>query len=117
MFSFVPFATAGDLLLEALESESLAGNVGPYVTGQTFDHPIEGNDFTVPTVDEDVPFFSDRNHEYNGSTDTNTIASLGLVGAEYVMIANDNKQVANYILETELLQTVDAYYFQDKRIV
>jgi hypothetical protein len=84
-------------------------------TGQTFNHPEEGDGFTVPPLDEDVPFFTDRSHEYNGVTAAESIASLGLVGAEYVMAANDNRGVADYQLETTVAVPVDAYVFMDAR--
>lgn len=87
-----------------------------YYTGQTFDHPNEGAGFTVPYLDEDVPFFNNRSHEYNGISAQKSIASLGLVGAEYVMAANENRGVADYQLSVTVGQTVNAYVMMDTRV-
>jgi hypothetical protein len=103
------------LITGVAESGTDLDPVAAYYTGQTFDHPNEGVGFTVPPLDEDVPFYSDRNHEYNGVTAAESIASLGLVGAEYVMAANDNREVGDYQLTTTVASPVDAYVFMDTR--
>ena len=89
---------------------------GVYFTGQTFDHEVEGVDFTVPSLDEDVPFFTDRNHEYNGISVEESIAELNLVGAEYIMTANDNRGVGDYIMDIEIVQPADIYVLMDQRV-
>jgi len=94
---------------------SLNVNVARF-TGQVFDHPNEGVGFTVPSLNEDVTFFTNRLHEYNGIDAVQTIGSMGLVGAEYVMLANENRGVADYLLTTSVSQPVDAYVFMDTRM-
>ena len=59
---------------------SLNVNVARF-TGQVFDHPNEGVGFTVPSLNEDVTFFTNRLHEYNGIDAVQTIGSMGLVGS------------------------------------
>ncbi|MCA9150792.1 MAG: PEP-CTERM sorting domain-containing protein [Planctomycetales bacterium] len=112
----LPSLAPGQIITSVEEFGSGLDGVPPYFTGQTFDHEVEGIDFTVPTVDEDVPFFADRAHQYNGSTAEETIESLGLVGAEYIMLANDNKGVTDYQLDIQVSQATDAYIFIDTRL-
>lgn len=112
---FATTANAG-LVIEVLETGTDLAPETASFTGQTFDHTIEGIGFTVPLLDEDVPFFTDRNHEYNGVDEEKNIASLGLVGAEYVMLANDNRDVADYQLSITVGQAVDAYVLMDARV-
>ena len=112
--------TAGPLTAQLITGVTESGTgldpVAVSYTGQTFDHPEEGAGFTVPALDEDVPSFTDRNHEYNGVSAAESIASLGLVGVEYIMSANDNREVADYKLDITVADTVDAYVFMDKRV-
>ncbi len=93
----------------------LNANVARF-TGQVFDHPNEGLAFTVPFLGEDVTFFTNRTHEYNGVDSVQTIASLGLAGAEYVMLANENRGVADYQLTTSVSGPVNAFVFMDTRM-
>lgn len=116
MLTFMAGPLAAQLITGVAESGTGLDPVPVSYTGQTFDHPEEGAGFTVPFLDEDVPFFTDRNHEYNGASESESIASLGLVGAEYVMSANDNRGVADYKLDISVSQTVDAYVFMDTRV-
>lgn len=108
--------SADGLITGVIESGTGLDPVPVSWTGQTFDHPNEGAGFTVPNLDEDVPFFTDRNHEYNGISEEESIAALGLAGVEYVMSANDNRGVADYKLDISVSQTVDAYVFMDTRV-
>jgi hypothetical protein len=114
--STIPVSAPAQIITGVEELGGGLDGVPPHYTGQTFDHEVEGADFTVPFLDEDVPFFVDRSHEYNGSTPAVTIASLGLVGAEYVMMANDNRGVLDYELNVELGRTADAFIFIDTRL-
>ncbi len=65
---------------------------------------------------EDVLSHSDRTHQYNGANATDTIASLGLLGADYVQIANNDRSVANFSLTVNVVGTVDLYLFIDDRV-
>lgn len=115
LFTFAGLASAASITGVAETGTGLAPE-GVYYTGQTFDHPNEGVGFTVPSLDEDVPSYADRNHEYNGISATETIAALGLVGAEYVMMANDNRGVGDYQLSVTVDKTVDTYVMMDARL-
>jgi hypothetical protein len=49
-------------------------------------------------LDEDVLAFNDRNHQYNGFTVPNSLANLGLVGAEYMRPVFDYRSRLNFKL-------------------
>ncbi len=115
LVAFAPTVRAGELVTYAEEVGVLNSGAGVYWTGEIFNHPNEGDDFEVGLLDEDVPFFTDRTHEYNGVDDVYTLEEVGLVGAEIVMFPNDNKDVQGYEVEITLAQTVDAYFFEDQR--
>jgi len=109
-------AAASPLITLAIESGTGLDPVLAQYTGQTFNHPNEGNNFTVPLLGEDVTAYTDRTHEYNGDVRGQfNMAQLGLTGAEYVMIGNDNRGVANYRLDVTVSAMVDAYVFMDTR--
>ena len=115
LLSPLPLAFAGVLITGAEEVGGIIDPVPAAVTGDTFDHELLGVDFEVPLLDEDVPAFVDRRHQYNGINATDTLDSLGLVGAEYVMIANDNRGADDYELEIQVAQPADAFFFYDQR--
>src|SRR4029078_9591097 len=54
-------------------------------TGQTFNHPFEGNNFTVPRFSDDVPAFTDKHHQWNGVR-TNLDLPPELTAGQYVML-------------------------------
>ncbi|MEZ6118199.1 MAG: hypothetical protein R3C28_16740 [Pirellulaceae bacterium] len=105
---------AEPLIVDLVEFGAI-DEVPAYFTGQVFDHP-EFGEFEVGVLDEDVPFFVDRTHEYQGLTEELTLESLDLVGAEIVMSANDNRGAADYELEVTISQAVDAFVFMDTRV-
>lgn len=86
----------------------------PKFTGQTFDHPNEGAGFTVPFFGEDVPCFNDRNHEWNGASASLPLPGY-LVGGEYVMFPNDDRDNDPYVVEITLSQPADVYLLIDNR--
>jgi hypothetical protein len=65
-------------------------------------------------LEEDVPCFVDRNHQWNG------IDRAGLppflIGADYVMPFNDDKFVHTLELKLELLRPADLYVFLDNNM-
>lgn len=67
-------------------------------------------------LNEDALSHSDRTHQYNGFDVFNTIASLGLFGADYVRTANDDRNVADFSLTLNFNGTVDLYLFIDDRV-
>jgi len=88
---------------------------GTHYTGEVFEHQYDGVGYTVPALDEDVNFFTDRTHEYNGTSAENTIASLGFVGSDYIMSANNNRDKALQ-LDVTVNAACDAFLFYDARV-
>ena len=60
-------------------------------------------------LDEDEPCFVDRTHQYNEIPEY-------LIGADYVMLANDNKNVSAYELDITLADNATLYVFVDNRM-
>jgi len=60
-------------------------------------------------LDEDEPCFVDRTHQYNEIPEY-------LIGADYVLLANDNKNVAAYELDITLAENATLYVFVDNRM-
>jgi hypothetical protein len=58
---------------------------------------------------EDELSFVDRAHQYNS-------IPIGLLGAEYVMVANNDKTQADYSLDVELMDSARLYLFLDNRL-
>jgi len=71
--------------------------------------------YTVGLFAEDVPMFVDRTHQWNGAT-----AALGipkyLLGGEYVMSGNDNRDNPEYSLEITLSEACYVYMLVDDRL-
>jgi len=110
-------ADATPLITAVAESGTGLDSASAHFTGQTFTHEREGANFTVPLLGEDVTAYTDRLHEYNGDTQGQlNMAQLGLVGAEYVMIANDNRGLGDYRLDVTVSALVDVYVFMDTRV-
>jgi hypothetical protein len=93
-------------------------------TGQTFvngvaNEPLPNTPadaaYTVGFLIEDAPMFVDRNHQWNGPT-----ADLGipryLLGGEYIMSGNDNRDNAEYSLEITLAEASYVYMLVDDRL-
>ena len=107
---------AATYITNVVETGTDLSSWGTHFTGQTFEHQYAGAGYTVPALGEDVLAFSDRTHEYNGSTAENTIASLGLAGADYVMSANNNRSVEDLQLDISVNAACDAFLFYDARL-
>ena len=58
---------------------------------------------------EDVLSFVDRTHQYNA-------VPADLLGAQYVMVANNDKVQADYSLDVELIESARLYLFLDNRL-
>jgi hypothetical protein len=94
-------------------------------SGQTFT-VVNGSstlrsDYTVPRFGEDVLAMTDRLHEWNAvgtnGVTTNNIPLPGyLVGAEYVLIANNNRDNPNLTVTVELASPAWVYLLIDNRI-
>jgi hypothetical protein len=93
-------------------------------TGQTFtvsvvNEPIPGavigDKYTVGLFRNHAPAFVDRNHRYTNASDTVSIPAY-LVGGEYIMSGNDNRDNADYLLDVTVSAAVQAYLLIDNRL-
>ena len=65
-------------------------------------------------LDEDVPAYVDRKHEWNGVDGAGIPACL--LGADYVRTFNDDRYLRDYEMEVRLARTADLYVFLDPRM-
>jgi hypothetical protein len=105
----LPTITAVEILEDSQPGERI-----PRFTGQTFDHPNEGANFTVGTFQEDCTAFVDRLHEWNGASTTLPIPDY-LLGAEYIMFGNDNRENNPFLVQITLADPADVYLLIDNR--
>lgn len=89
-------------------------------TGMTFDiqNPngtvlVPG--YTVPTFGEDAKSMTDRTHEYNAASATLPLPSY-LVGQEYIMIANNNRNNAAFEMDVTISSHSLVYLLIDNRL-
>lgn len=87
-------------------------------TGVTFSNGVAGEfltRFAVPRFGEEVPAYVDRIHQWNGATPTMPLPSY-LVGGEYIMIGNDNRDNADLKLDVTLSEAAIVYLLVDNRL-
>lgn len=92
-------------------------------TGVTWDRTVAneptpgavGTPFTVPFFDEEVPAYVDRNHQWTGATPTLLIPKY-LLGGEYIMCGNDNRDNPDYQLEVTIAKKSFVYLLIDDRL-
>ncbi|MBI5387381.1 MAG: immunoglobulin domain-containing protein [Verrucomicrobia bacterium] len=103
--------------------------ITPKWTGVTFVNGVAGeyqSPFTVPLFGEDAPCFVDRTHQWNGVTN-NIGPNIGqvqpilsyLVGAEYIMIGNDNRDNSTnvgYRLDISIASAAHVYILVENRM-
>jgi subtilisin-like proprotein convertase family protein len=70
--------------------------------------------FTVGFFVEEAPCYVDRNHQWNGAT-TNLAIPAYLLGGEYIMSGNDNRDNASYRLDITLSRAANVYMLIDNR--
>lgn len=94
-------------------------------TGQTFtvsiaNEPVPGavigNSFTVGTFQSTAPAMVDRNHRYFDDLTNNVLIPTYLVGADYIMSGNDNRDNATYRLDVTVNAPARAYMLIDARL-
>ncbi|HOW65234.1 MAG TPA: Ig-like domain-containing protein [Verrucomicrobiota bacterium] len=73
-----------------------------------------GTPYTVPIFGEDVPCYVDRNHSWNGATVDVPLPDY-LVGGDYIMSGNDNRDNADYKLVVTLSDAAIVYLLIDNR--
>lgn len=88
-------------------------------TGLTFDimngTTLVTAGYTVGRFGEDAKAMTDRAHDYGASSATVSLPSY-LVGQEYIMIANNNRDNATYSLQVTIAQPSLVYLLIDNRL-
>ncbi len=87
-------------------------------TGVTFSNGVSTEfptPYTVPLFGEDAPCYVDRAHQWNGVSMALPLPGY-LVGGEYVMIGNDNRDNADFRLDISVAQDVLVYLLIDNRL-
>lgn len=93
-------------------------------TGQTFlngvaNEPLPATPaeerYTVGWFGNHSPSFVDRNHRYTNASETVHIPSY-LLGGEYILSGNDNRDNASYLLTVTVSRPVDVYLLVDNRL-
>ncbi|MCW5553630.1 MAG: DUF11 domain-containing protein [Verrucomicrobiae bacterium] len=79
----------------------------------TLNTPV-GTPFTVPFFGEDVPAYVDRAHEWNGASVDLPIPGY-LLGGEYIMIGNDNRDNIPFQLDLYLKEPAVVFMLIDWR--
>jgi hypothetical protein len=85
------------------------------VAGEPIPGIAVGAPFTVPVFGEEVPAFVDRNHQWTGATPTLLIPQY-LLGGEYIMSGNDNRDNAAYTLDVTINKKSFVYLLIDDRL-
>ena len=94
-------------------------------TGVTYNtvqnnEPVPGNPagtpYTVGTFQSTAPAFVDRNHRYLDDPSGGLTVPSYLVGQEYIMSGNDNRDNAGYILDIEIDTLSRIYMLIDNRL-
>lgn len=112
------FPAFGQLITSVTQINGRTDRPSPAWTGQTFllyNVATPLTNYTVGYFGEDVLSFADRVTEYNGATTLLPLPSY-LLGAEYVMVANDNRAQPGYQVDITVSAPVRAYLFVDNRI-
>jgi len=92
-------------------------------TGVTWDRTVAneptvgavGTPFTCGFFGEEVPAYVDRNHEWTGATPTLLIPKY-LLGGEYIMSGNDNRDNPDYQLDVTIAKKSFVYLLIDDRL-
>ena len=85
------------------------------VAGEPVPGIAVGTPFTVPPFGNNAPSYVDRNHRWTGASATVPIPSY-LVGGEYIMEGNDNRDNAGLLLDITVNSQVRCYLLIDNRL-
>lgn len=78
---------------------------------------VVGGNYTTGLFDDLAPAFVDRNHRYAGVSASNTLPIPGyLVGNEYIMSGNDNRDNPTYRLDVTIASAATVYMLIDNRL-
>ncbi|HEY9175292.1 MAG TPA: immunoglobulin domain-containing protein [Verrucomicrobiae bacterium] len=77
-----------------------------------------GAPYTVPLFDRYAPTFVDRSHRYSEVSATSPVLPVPsyLVGGEYIMTGNDNRDNASYQLDVYVSEPVVVFMLVDNRL-
>ena len=132
LFQALAFATAAPLaaaplIMDVVETggdNEATDTIVAQWTGQTFvsgiaNEPLSNTaadaPYTVGLFQEAAPTFVDRNHRYSQANTTLPIPSY-LLGAEYIMSGNDNRDNDSYQLDVTVSQACVVYMLVDNRM-
>jgi hypothetical protein len=108
--------------------EELTDTITAKWTGQTFLRTVDneptagaiGEPFTVPFFGNEVPAFVDRNHRYSNHFPTDTPPDFTipayLIGGEYIMSGNDNRDNFGFQLDVTVANPSTVYMLIDNRL-
>ena len=107
-------------ILSATETNGDTDRPSAKVSGMTFDIQNPNGTVLVPSYTvgkfgEDAKAMTDRLHDYNSASATVGLPAY-LVGQEYVMIANNNRDNAEFSLSLAISQTSLVYLLIDNRL-
>lgn len=113
-------AQAAPNIVSVVERNGDTDRPSAKATGMTFniENPtgtVLVPNYTVGVFGEDVKAMTDRVHEYNSASATVPLPSY-LVGKEYVMIANNDRDNATYELDITISQHSLVYLLIDNRL-
>jgi hypothetical protein len=114
----VTLASLSVVALPVITEVSQTGGIAdkpPRITGETFNHPNLGENYTVPFFDEDMACFNDRAHEWNGAAVDLPLPDY-LVGGEMVMLANDNRGSDQKVTTVTIAARSLVYVLVDNRL-
>lgn len=86
------------------------------VAGEPIPSAVIGDNYTVGTFGHYAPALVDRAHRYADDPASNLPIPGYLVGAEYIMSGNDNRDNASYRLDVTVSTPVTAYLLIDNRL-
>ncbi len=76
----------------------------------------EGASVETGAFGEDALMFTDRTHDWNSQPGNPTIAELGLAGADYIRLANDDKNISDFQVDISMEDGLkDIYVLIDNR--
>lgn len=77
-----------------------------------------GDSYTVGTFQDLAPTFVDRNHRYTNTHEGSEVFPIPsyLLGGDYIMSGNDNRDNATYLLDVTVSSPVTAYMLIDNRL-
>lgn len=119
---------SGQLILNVVETggdNEPTDTIVAQWTGRTFpvsmaNEPVPGavvgDSYTVPLFGNLVPAFVDRAHRYSDDLLNALPIPPYLIGGEYIMSGNDNRDNASYRLDVTVSQPVTVYMLIDNRL-